>query len=130
LNDEDSVIRIRALKALRRLKDPALFSTLREKASVEELKKRSFEEKREILETLAVLGGREAFPVLSDLFRKKSLLEKDEIIEIRACAAYGLGLINMPEATALIEKETGSRKDILREACIRALKESKKSGNV
>jgi len=130
LNDEDSVIRIRALKALKKFKDPALFRTLKESASIEELKKRSFEEKREMLETLAVLGGRDVLPVLSELFKKRGLLEKDEITEIRACAAYGLGLINTPEAIALIEKETGSRKDILREACVRALKESQKSGNV
>ena len=130
LNDEDSVIRIRALKALKKLKDTALFRTLKESASIEELKKRSFEEKREMLETLALLGGRDAFPVLSELFRKRGLLEKDEITEIRACAAYGLGLINTPEAIALIEKETRSRKDILREACVRALKESKTNGNV
>ena len=130
LSDEDSVIRIRALKALKKFKDPALFRTLKESASIEELKKRSFEEKREMLETLAVLGGRDAFPILSELFKKRGFLEKDEITEIRACAAYGLGLINTPEAIALIEKETGSKKDILREACIIALKESKKSGNV
>ncbi len=130
LSDEDSVIRIRALKALKKSRDPALFRTLKESASIEELKKRSFEEKREMLETLAVLGGRDAFPILSELFKRRGFLEKDEITEIRACAAYGLGLINTPEAIALIEKETGSRKDILREACVRALKESKKSGNV
>jgi HEAT repeat protein len=130
LNDEDSVIRIRALRALKKFKDPALFRRLKEKASMEELKKKSFEEKREILETLAVLGGADAFPVLSELFKKRGFIETDETTEIRACAAYGLGLINTPEAAALIEKETGSRKDILREACVRALKEAKKSGNV
>jgi HEAT repeat protein len=130
LNDKDSVIRIRALKALRKAGDPALFRTLRGSATIEELKKRSFEEKKEMLETLAVIGGRDAFPVLAQLFRKRGFLEKDEITEIRACAAYGLGLINTPEAIALIEKEAGSRKDILREACVRALMESQKSGNV
>ncbi|HZV46261.1 MAG TPA: HEAT repeat domain-containing protein [Thermodesulfovibrionales bacterium] len=130
LNDEDSTIRIRALKALKKFKDPALFRILRESASIEELRERPFEEKKELLETLAVIGGKDAFPVLSDLFRKRGLLEKNEITEIRACAAYGLGLISTPEAIALIEKETGSKKDILREACISALKESQKSGNI
>lgn len=129
LNDEDFTIRLGALKALRRFKDPALFSILKKNASVEELKKKPFEEKKEILETLAVLGGSSAFPVLADLFRKKGFIEKDEITEIRASAAYGLGLINTPEALSLIEKETGSKKGMLREACIKALKEAQKSGN-
>jgi HEAT repeat protein len=129
LNDEDFSIRLKALKALRRFKDPALLPILRKNISVEELKKKPFEEKKEILETLAALGGGSAFPVLADLFRKKGFIEKDEITEIRASAAYGLGVINTPEALSLIEKETGSKKSMLREACIKALKEAQKSGN-
>jgi len=103
---------------------------LKGNASVEELKKKTFEEKRGLLEAIAAIGGQEAFPLLADLFKKKGLLEKEEITEIRACAAYGLGLINTPEALSLIEKEKGSRKDILREACIKALRESQASGNI
>ena len=129
LNDEDFSIRLKALKALRRFKDPALLPILRKNASVEELKNKPFEEKKEILETLAALGGGSAFPVLADLFRKKGFIEKDEITEIRASAAYGLSVINTPEALSLIEKETGSKKSMLREACIKALKEAQKSGN-
>jgi len=124
MNDDDLTVRISALKALRRFKDPALFQVLRRTALREELKKKSFEEKKELLETLAVLGGENAFPLLSDLFKKKGLIEKDEITEIRASAAYGLGIIGTREALDLLEKETGSRKSILREACLKALKES------
>lgn len=129
LKDEDITIRIRALKALKRFKDPALYPTFKENLSIEELKKRPFEEKKEMLETLAVLGSRNAFTLLADLFKKRGLIEKDDITEIRAAAAYGLGLINTPEAVSLLEKETGSRKDILREACRKVLKEMQQSGN-
>ncbi len=125
MNDDDLTVRITSLKALRRFKDPALFQVLSGNASREELKKKSFEEKKEMLETLAVLGGENAFPLLSDLFKKKGLIEKAEITEIRASAAYGLGLIGTPQALSLLEKETGSRKSILREACLKALKESR-----
>jgi HEAT repeat protein len=130
LKDEDLMIRIRALKALRRFKDPALFKILKENVSVEELKKKTFEEKQGVLETLAILGGEAAFPLLADLFKRRGLLEKEEITEIRACAAYGLGLINTPEAVSLLEKETGSRRDILREACVKALKELRVNANI
>ena len=130
LGDKDSTVRIRALKALKKFKDPAIFRRLRESASIEELKKKTFEETRELLETLAVNGAEDAFPVLSDLFRKRGLFEKEEITQIRACAAYGLGLIGTPESVALLENESESKKDILREACINALKESQKSGNI
>jgi HEAT repeat protein len=129
LNDDDLTVRITALKALKRFKDPALFQVLKEKVSSEELKKKSFEEKKEIIETLAVLGGENSFPILSDLFKKKGLIEKAEITEIRASAAYGLGLIGIPQALSLLEKETGSRKGILREACLKALRGIQHSGD-
>jgi hypothetical protein len=129
LSDTDLSVRIIALKSLKRFRDPEIFSIIRKAASFDELKKRPLVEKKEILEALALLGGDEAFGVLSELFRKRGLLEKDEITEIRASAAYGLGLVASPEALSLLEKETGSRKTILREACVKALKESKKSGS-
>ena len=130
LNDEDLTVRITALKALRRFKDPDLFQELCIKASREELRKKSFEEKKELLETLAVLGGENAFPLLSGLFKKKWLIETDEMTEIRASAAYGLGLIRTAEAISLLEKETGSKKSLLREACLKGIKESQHIGNI
>lgn len=130
LKDKDLTVRITALKAMRRFKDPNLFQAIKEKASKEELKKKSFSEKKEILETLAALGGETAFPILSGLFKKGWLLEKDETTEIRACSAYALGHIGTPEAISLLEKETESRKSLLREACLKSLRESRKSGNI
>jgi HEAT repeat protein len=129
LDDHDLTVRVISLKALRRFKDPDLFEAVKNSASREELKKKPFVEKKELLETLAVLGGENAFPILSDLFKKGWLLEKDDVSEMRAAAAYGLGLIGSAEATSLLEKETASRKSVVREACIKALKELEQSGN-
>jgi hypothetical protein len=124
LGDKDQTVRIASLKSLRRFKDPVLFKALKETVSVEYLKNKPFDEKRAVLETLASLGEKDAFPLLSELFKKRGLLEKEETTEIRAAAAYGLGLLEIPEALSLLEKETGARKDILREACLKALKKS------
>jgi HEAT repeat protein len=129
LDDSDLTVRVISLKALRRFNDPELFEALKKIASREDLKKKTFAEKKELLETLAVLGGENAFPLLSDLFKKGWLLEKDDVSEMRAAAAYGLGLIGNAEAAALLEKETTSRKSVVREACIKALKEREQSGN-
>jgi HEAT repeats len=130
VSDSDLTVRISCLKSLRRFRDPALFQFFKKSASREELRKKPFAEKKEMLETLAVLGGEDALPVLSDLFRKERLIEKDEITELRASAAYGLGLIGTQEALSLLEKETGSRKSILREACLKAIKASRQDGTV
>jgi HEAT repeat protein len=122
INDEDFTVRIIAIKSIRRFRDPDLFEMFKKYVSREDLKVKSFDEKREMLETYAVLGGERAFPLLSDLFRKKGMLEKDETTEIRASAAYGLGLVGSPEALSLVEREKGSRKSLLREACINILR--------
>ena len=129
LDDNDLAVRMISLKALRRFNDPDLFEALKKIASREDLKKRTFAEKKELLETLAVLGGENAFPLLSELFKKGWLIEKDDVSEMRAAAAYGLGLIPNAEAASLLEKETTSRKSVVREACIKALKERELSGN-
>jgi hypothetical protein len=129
-SDSDLTVRISSLKALRRFGDRSLFHSFKKNASREELRRKPFAEKKETLETLAVLGGEEAFPLLSDLFKKGWLIEKDDMTELRASAAYGLGLIGTQEALSLLEKEADSRKSILREACLRALRASKQDGTV
>lgn len=125
LTDEDLAIRIASLKALRRLKDQRVFEFLKEHVSRDELRKKPFAEKKELLETFAVVGSQQAFPFLSGLFRKKGFfMEKDDVTEMRASAAYGLGILKSPEARTLLEEEANSGKDMLREACARALKEN------
>ena len=121
LNDIDQGVRISALKALKSFGDKEIFGILKEGATREKLKKKSFSEKRELLETLAVLGGEEAFPLLAELFKKKGLFEKDESLETRAASAYGLGLIKMKDAVELLKTGLESKKSLLRDACQRAL---------
>ena len=124
LEDSDVTVRIASLRALRRLKSPGLFEVVSRNISIDELRKKSFAEKKELLETISVLGGEEAFPLLSELFKKKGLFEKEEITEIRASAAYGLGLLKSKEALIMLEKETNSKKSLLRDSCLKALGKS------
>jgi len=128
LTDDDVSVRTVAIRALRRFRSPEVLDAVKKMTTREELKKRSFDEKKTILETYATVAGEKAFIVLSDLFKKKGLIETDDNAELRAAAAYGLGIIGSQEACSLIEKETGSKKNALREACLRALKESRQSG--
>lgn len=128
IGDTDVPVRMTALRALRRYRDPELYQKLKGIAALEDLRKRTFAEKKEIIEALAFWGGESAMPLVADLFRKRGLIEKEEITEVRASAAYGLGIIGTPEALSLLVKESASKKDILREACLKALKESPQSG--
>lgn len=128
VRDEDLTVRVNALMSVRRFGDPGLFHDLKGYASFDELRKKTFEEKKELLRTLAVTGGAWSFPLLADLFKKRGIIEKDDVTEVRIAAAYGLGLTGQPEAMELLKKEAGSRKRPLREACLKALMESKKIG--
>lgn len=49
LNDDDLTVRIIALKAVRRFRDPGLFQVLSAKSSMDELRYKSFEEKKNCL---------------------------------------------------------------------------------
>jgi len=122
MDDEDLTIRISGLRSLRRFKDSELFRILSARASREKLKKISFEEKKELLETLAALDGKSAFSLLSELFRKKRFIETDEMVEIRVSASYGLGVVGTPEAVALLQEGAASKRRPLRETCLKVLK--------
>ena len=122
IEDSDPGVRIDALTALRRYGGADLFSALKKIIAGEDFRERSFNEKREMLDAFGDLGKGEAFPVLAALFRKKGLFEREENVALRACAAYGLGHVGTDEAVTLLEKEKDSKKDILREACRKALR--------
>jgi HEAT repeat protein len=128
VRDQDPSVRISALMSARRFRDPGLFHDLREYASFEELRKKPFEERKELLRTLALTGGKESFPLLADLFRKRGLVEKSDATEVRIAAAHGLGLTGLPEAMELLEKGARARNRALRDACVNALRGSQKSG--
>jgi len=120
LKDKDSSVRIEALKILRRFEGEGLFETLKEIVLKTDFIERSFTEKKEFLETLGETGKEKAFPILSRFFKRRGLFRSIEREELRASAAYGLGLIGSKEAIALLEK--GSRKrGIIGDACKEAL---------
>jgi hypothetical protein len=126
LRDDDSTARVNALRALRRYGDGELLKFLREQIENEDFKLKPFAEKREFLDAFGEVGKDEAFPVLSGFFKKKGFFRRDENLELRASAAYGLGRIGTPEAIAMLESEANSKKSLLREACQRALKGASK----
>jgi len=120
LRDNDAGIRTAALKALRRFKDKKLFDVAKERISAGDLKDRPFTEKKELFETLAETGGEAAFPMLSGFFEKKGLFRKAETEELRACAAYGLGILGTKDSVALLEKGMREKEGFVSAACKKA----------
>jgi HEAT repeat protein len=122
LNDQDGEIRTTALKALRRFGGEDLFLSLMEAVLQDGFKKKDFNEKKEFFEALGENGKEKALPVLERFFRKKSLFAGNEVNELKACSAFGLGLIGTPEAMSLLREGAASKNDMLRSACLRAMK--------
>ncbi|HWR58887.1 MAG TPA: HEAT repeat domain-containing protein, partial [Thermodesulfovibrionales bacterium] len=124
LEDSDPTVRIDAVTSLRRYGGNDLFLLLKGIIEREDFREKSYSEKRELLGAFGEVGKEQAFPILSGLFRKKGLFEREDAVELRACAAYGLGYVRTADAISLLEKEVNSKKSILRDACINALKET------
>jgi HEAT repeat protein len=123
LKDQDSGIRTGALRALRKFKKPELFDMLKISAVEEGFRARPFSEKKEFLMSLGILGGSEAMPVLREHFKRKGLFfQKDDKLELRAAAAYGLACVGTDEAIALLEQAVNSRKSLLRDSCRASIK--------
>lgn len=122
LNDPDPHIRVSALKALRRFGGRDLLARIMEHVLNEDFKERDFQEKREFLEAMGETGKEDALGILKRIFNKKSFFKREKNLQMRACAAYGLGYVGMPEAVSLLEKGANSKKRLLSDACRKALK--------
>jgi len=123
LEDPDGNIRTYALRALRRFPDADTLELLNAYITRPDFVKRPFPEKREFLETFGLIAAEEALPVLEAFFRKKSIIfGRDETLEIRAAAAYGLGYVPGERAQELLKEESASKKSLLKEACMASLR--------
>ncbi len=121
LKDNDPGVRTSALKALRKFADNDLFEVVKGMVMASDLKERPFTEKREIFETLAEAGRETAFPMLAEFFKKKGLFRRTETEELRACAAYGLGVLGTKESIALLEKGVYAKEGLVSDVCKKAL---------
>lgn len=122
LGDEDSSNRTGVIKALRRFDGEDVLKVVKDNIARDDFKKKPFPEKREFLETFGAIGKQDAFPLLQGFFRKKGFFKRDENLELRAAAAYGLAYVPTDEARRLLEGEADSKKSLLREACVASLK--------
>lgn len=132
LKDNDPGIRTSALKALRKFvqlrdksltgfADEKLFDVVKGMVLAPDIKDRPFTEKKELFEIFAETGREMSFPMLSEFFKKKGLFRKAETEELRACAAYGLGILGTKESIALLEKGVHEKEGLVSSVCKKAL---------
>jgi HEAT repeat protein len=79
------------------------------------------EEKRRMLEALAIIGEEEIIPLLTKLVHKRRWLKRDKHNENRILAIGALGLIQTPKASETLKELAKKRNKAIRQACQRAL---------
>jgi HEAT repeat protein len=79
------------------------------------------EEKRRMLESLAIIGEDEVIPFLKKLVNKRRWLKRDKHNENRILAIGALGLIQTPKASETLKELLKKRNKAIRQTCQRIL---------
>jgi HEAT repeat protein len=121
LEDKDMRIRILASRGLTQRKEkealPALVTILKD----DEFKDKSPEEKKNMLESFAIIAGEEAIPFLVKMVNKRSWMKRDKHNETRIFAIGALGTIDASEAKDALLELSKKRNKAVRQACQHAL---------
>jgi hypothetical protein len=122
LRDEDDRIRIQASRGLTQRKEKQALATLEEILKDDQFRDESPEEKKSMLESFAAIAGQEAVPILVNMVRKRSWLNRDQHNETRIFAIGALGLIDSPQAEDVLTQLSKGRNKAIRQACHSALR--------
>ena len=123
LDDQEIQIRSAALRALGMIASEASKRIIMDKISDKAFKDKEFEEKKEYFEVLSKWKDNEVFTFLAELLKRKSFLfGSAKTDEIRACAAYAMGLLGNNDAAPLLTKYKGDGSKLIREFAFTALK--------
>jgi HEAT repeat protein len=122
LDDQDKKIRLLACRGLVQRKEkgalPALMKIIQSDSFIDILS----EEKRQMLESSAIIGEDDVIPFLKKLVNKRSWLKRDQHNETRIFAIGALGLIPTQKASQTLEELARKRNKVIRQACQRALR--------
>ncbi|HLG30263.1 MAG TPA: HEAT repeat domain-containing protein, partial [Candidatus Brocadiales bacterium] len=130
LNDSDNTVRVSALKRISSLEHRKAVPDILRIISSEEFDSKDNYEKKELFESLAVLGSKDQLPYLKELLMKKSwIFGRTKADELRLLSVHALLKINIPEATDIIRDGALSSDKVIRKICEDALREADK-GNI
>jgi HEAT repeat protein len=121
LNDEDKGIRLLACRGLAQRKEKTALPALMEIIQSDQFMDAPGEEKRRMLESLAIIGEDEVVPFLKKLIDKKCWLKRDKHNENRVLAIGALALIQTPKASDTLHELVKKKNKMIQQACQRAL---------
>jgi hypothetical protein len=122
LDDKDRGIRILACRGLAQRKEkgalPSLMKIIQSTPFIDE----PAEEKKQLLESLAIIGEDEVIPFLKKLVCKRNWLKRDKHNETRIFAIRALGFIKTNKAGETLKELSRKRNKVIRQACQSALR--------
>jgi HEAT repeat protein len=122
--DEDREVRIVAVRALgarnARASVPRIEAAIKGKV----LRESNLTEKMAFFEAYGLLAGDAGIALLDGLLNAKGFMGKRDDSEIRACAAMALGKIGSTKAMESLNKASGEKDVIVRNAVSRAIRSS------
>jgi HEAT repeat protein len=122
LVDEDREVRIVAVRALGARNARAALPRIEAAIKGKELRESNLTEKMAFFEAYGSMCGDGGVALLDGLLNSKGFMGKKDDSEIRACAAMALGKINSAKASASLNKATGEKDVIVRNAVSRAIR--------
>jgi hypothetical protein len=122
LDDQDKGIRILACRGLAQRKEKEALSGFTEIIQSDGFIDTPSEEKKQLLESWALIGEDEVVPLLKKLINKRRWLKRDKHSENRIFAVKALGLIETPKAIRTLEELSRKRNKVIRHASQRALR--------
>ncbi len=122
LEDENKRIRILASRGLAQRKEKEALPELMNVLKHDQFKDKSPEEKKNMLESFAVIAGEEAVPFLVKMINKRSWLQRDKHNETRIFAVGALSMIDDPGVEEAINQLSRKRNKAIRQACQHALR--------
>jgi hypothetical protein len=122
LDDEDRGIRLLACRGLAQRKEKGALPTLMKIIQSAPFIDEPAEEKKQLLESLAIIGEDEVIPFLKKLVCKRNWLKRDKHNETRIFAIRAFGFIKTQKAGETLKELSRKRNKVIRQACQSALR--------
>jgi len=122
LTDEDREVRVAAARAIGARRAKAALPRIEVALKGKSLRESNLTEKMAFFEAYGLLCGDAGVPLLDGILNAKGFMGKKDDSEFRACAAMALGKINSAKAAESLNRATGEKDVMVRNAVSKAIR--------
>jgi hypothetical protein len=128
IDDGDRDVRVFAVRTMGAAKYRGVFSKLEAAVKGKNLREADLTEKMAFFEAYGLMCGDGGIAFLDEILNGKSIFGKREDPELRACAAMALGRVGSAKAREALQKASGEKDIVVRNAVGRAIRGEAGSG--